>query len=252
MDTFIRLVEALAKLVASLAWPGVALIALWWFGSAIKQFLTNVSEGSFKAFGIEGSAKRIVEQALISADLSKSKDATNSSRQIAQLGASVGKSLRAADLIERLSRPDDMRVKSILWVDDQPENNVFERQALTALGFIIEDVADTETALARIRANHYDAIISDMSRPSEPEAGKVLLRRLREAGNDTPFILYSGSDDPTLASQMKDAGAFATTYLASQLVVDVVEAVGPGLPQESYARRLREQRNRLAHIRTSS
>jgi CheY-like chemotaxis protein len=250
MDTFIRLVEALAKLVASLAWPGVALIALWWFGSAIKQFLTSVSEGSFKAFGIEGSAKRIVEQALISADLSKSKDA--SSKQIAQLGASVGKSLRAADLIGRLSRPDDMRVKNILWVDDQPENNGFEHQALTALGFIIEDVADTETALARIRANHYDAIISDMSRPSEPEAGKVLLRRLREAGNDTPFILYSGSDDPTLASQMKDAGAFATTHLASQLVVDVVEAVGPGLPQENYARRLREQRNRLAHIRTSS
>lgn len=71
METFIKLIEVTAKLASALAWPCVALIILWWFGGAIRQLLANLSEGSFNAFGIKGTAKRTIQQAIVSADLSK-------------------------------------------------------------------------------------------------------------------------------------------------------------------------------------
>jgi CheY-like chemotaxis protein len=249
MESFIHLIEAIAKLASALAWPGVVLIVLWWFGDAIKQFLSNISEGSFKLLGFEGTAKRTIQQAIVTADLSKNDRETS---EIRQLPNSVGKSLYAADYAANLLRRHDRFAKEarrLLWVDDRPLNNTFEMRALEGLGFSIDIAVSTDEALHDITKTRYDVIISDMSRPGDHEAGKTLLRRLREIGNETPVIIYSSNDSPQFVSELKDAGAFAVTHLASELVVRSAESVEP---DGSWSRAHFPASLRVRHLRSSS
>jgi CheY-like chemotaxis protein len=246
MDIFIRLIEAIAKLVAAFAWPAVVLFLIWWFGDALKQFLSNISEGSFKAFGFEGTAKRRVQEAIVSADLFKQE--TDGKRTV-QLSRSVGKSLRAADyavgLLKLHGRPTPSR--RLLWVDDQPTNNLLEAKAFEELGFAVDFVVSTDEALHDIAKSRYDAIISDMARPGDGEAGKTLIRKLREMGSEIPVIVYSSNESPQFASELRDAGAFAATNLASELISRVAEAVDAGT---SLAKPIAAYRYR--HLRSSS
>jgi CheY-like chemotaxis protein len=135
-------------------------------------------------------------------------------------------------------------------VDDQPTNNVLEMKALEGLGFSIDMVVSTDEALRDIaKAGKYDVIISDMSRQDDDEAGKTLIRRLREIGDETPVIIYSSNDSPQFESEMKDAGAFAVTHLASELVIRAAEAVEPDV---SLSRSRFPLSLRVRHLRSSS
>lgn len=252
MDTFIKLIEALAKLVGALAWPTVCLIVLWWFGGAIRQFLSGVSEGSLKGFGIEASAtRRIAEASITTATISKSDD-SGAMASVAEVVAAEKDSKSAvAHAISRL-RIDTSLTKKLLWVDDSPRNNHFERRALEALGFVVDTVVSTEDAVGMLQLQDFDVIISDMSRPPDEEAGRTLLSILRESGIEIPVVIYCSYDDPDFEQSLKAAGAFGVTHLASDLVMKVVDAVGPWKPRREFGRRLREQHKRLSHLRTSS
>jgi len=46
----------------------------------------------------------------------------------------------------------------LLWVDDRPENNVFERRALEALGIRITLSTTTEDALNKTLHSRYDVL----------------------------------------------------------------------------------------------
>jgi CheY-like chemotaxis protein len=76
----------------------------------------------------------------------------------------------------------------VLWVDDNPGNNVHERRALEVFGINFVLAKSTEEALEKIQQQSFDAIISDMGRPGDSTAGFTLLQKLRSAGNKTPFI----------------------------------------------------------------
>ena len=75
----------------------------------------------------------------------------------------------------------------ILWVDDRPENNVFERRSLEALGIRFDMSTSTDDALTRLAVASFDAVISDMERPADPQAGYTLLDALRQRRDRTPF-----------------------------------------------------------------
>jgi response regulator RpfG family c-di-GMP phosphodiesterase len=65
--------------------------------------------------------------------------------------------------------------RQVLWVDDRPANNVFERAALESYGIrftLVESTSEAETLLA---AGGFDAVISDLGRPDD-QAGLTLLR----------------------------------------------------------------------------
>jgi CheY-like chemotaxis protein len=84
----------------------------------------------------------------------------------------------------------------LLWVDDRPENNVFERQAFEAIGLNITLALSTQEALEILKHRSFAAIISDMGRREGPREGYVLLDAIRESGNKTPFFIYAGSNSP--------------------------------------------------------
>lgn len=83
--------------------------------------------------------------------------------------------------------------KEILWVDDKPENNVYERNILEGYGIGVTLALSTQQALDCMKHHVFSLIISDMGRKEGAQEGYVLLDTLRSTGNTTPLIFYAGS-----------------------------------------------------------
>jgi CheY-like chemotaxis protein len=134
-----------------------------------------------------------------------------------------------ARTIERVNSSGQLqhaKAKTILWVDDRPNNNIFERQSLESVGIHFVLSISTEDALAKIAERQYDAIISDMGRPPDSSAGYALLNTLRISGNNTPFIIYAGSKTPEHVEEARRRGASGTTNRPEELFQMVLNAVG--------------------------
>ena len=84
----------------------------------------------------------------------------------------------------------------ILWVDDRPQNNSFERQAFEGMGLRFTLALSTDDAFEKLSQTKYAAIISDMGRREGPKEGYVLLDRLRLEGDKTPLFFYAASNSP--------------------------------------------------------
>jgi CheY-like chemotaxis protein len=117
-------------------------------------------------------------------------------------------------LIETTSSPPRRRKlqqSTVLWVDDRPENNLYERRALEALGIHIDLANDSQEALRKLSSKEYDLVISDMARPSSKQAGYELLKLVRDSGNSVPFIIYAGSNLPQYRLEAENRGAQGST-----------------------------------------
>ena len=118
------------------------------------------------------------------------------------------------------------RRATVLWVDDRPNNNIHERQALEALGVSFELAKSTDEALDALKRQSFDAIISDMGRPPDPRAGYTLLDKLRASGDQTPFIIYAGSRAPEHLAEARRRGALGCTNRPDELFEMVLSALG--------------------------
>jgi CheY-like chemotaxis protein len=112
----------------------------------------------------------------------------------------------------------------ILWVDDNPDNNRWERRALEAYGVRFELATDTEQAMALLGTRPVAAIISDMGRRGDRQAGYTLLERVRAIGIGVPYFIYAGSRAPEHVREALARGAQGTTNDPEALVQMVVEA----------------------------
>ena len=113
----------------------------------------------------------------------------------------------------------------ILWVDDQPKNNTYERQAFEALGLHFTLASSTADAFEKLAYGRYVAIISDMDRPEGPRAGYTLLDRLRQEGNQTPLFFYTSSNAPEHRQQALEHGGQGSTNDPQELIEMVTRAV---------------------------
>jgi len=105
----------------------------------------------------------------------------------------------------------------ILWVDDRPENNVYERQAFESQGIEFNLSLSTNEALEILKTNKYSAIISDMERKEGPQEGYSLLEKIRKSGDKTPFFIYAGSNAPEHKMMALERGAQGSTNRPQEL-----------------------------------
>jgi CheY-like chemotaxis protein len=122
---------------------------------------------------------------------------------------------------------EDWRNK-ILWVDDRPENNVYERQAMESMGLEFTLALSTSEALRILASRPFAAIISDMGRKEGPREGYVLLEAIRATDKTTPFFIYAGSRAPQHQREAAMRGAQGTTNIADELISMVVQALPTG------------------------
>lgn len=108
--------------------------------------------------------------------------------------------------------------ETILWVDDQPNNNTYEREAFKTLGFKFDLALSTDEAIKLLKTNKYAAIISDMGRVEGLQEGYVLLKKVRRTDKETPFIIYAGSNLLEHKVIAQEKGAQGSTNRANELV----------------------------------
>lgn len=113
----------------------------------------------------------------------------------------------------------------ILWVDDRPENNVYERKAFEELGITFILALSTDQALEFRKHNKFAAIISDMGRNEGPEEGYVLLENIRNQGDITPFFIYAGSNLSEHREEALRRGAQGSTNNAQELFILVTKTI---------------------------
>jgi len=123
-----------------------------------------------------------------------------------------------------LTKGDGWR-NHILWVDDRPDNNTYERQAFEALGLRFTLALSTDEAFERLVQTKYAAIISDMGRREGPREGYVLLDRLRKEGDCTPLFFYAASNAPEHKRETREHGGQGCTNNAQELFEMVTKAV---------------------------
>lgn len=226
-EQVIALIEVVTGLVQALSWPLVVLFLLIYFGNPLKKFLSNIGEFTLKAgaTGLEATAKRqqIEAAALLGAASVKPTESLRGPRT-----SDVEKTREIADVVSRNVRPQRIRrlsEASLLWVDDIPDNNRYERKALEALGLRFTISTSTDEALEKLRMKKYDAIISDMGRPPDMQAGYTLLKATRDQGDTTPFIIYASSDLPEHKAEARRRGAFGNTNDPQELFELVLSAI---------------------------
>lgn len=227
IDDTVKLLDAATKLLGVLAWPALLVFVLLRFGPSLRDFFTSLGEFSLKGAGFEASAK--VKQAEAAAALAAAAVAG------AEPGASPETAARdAKDAADVVAEVVTLRVirragrATVLWVDDRTDNNVYARQSLEALGLTFVLSTSTEDAITKLRNHRFDAIISDMGRPPDPQAGYTLLDHLRKSGDRTPFIIYAGSNAPEHRVEARKRGAMGSTNRAAELFEYVLSALNRG------------------------
>ena len=119
----------------------------------------------------------------------------------------------------------------ILLVDDDEtiRDTLYE---LLSEYYICQTAETAEKAFARLEADQYDVVLTDISMPGL--SGLELLGHVRQKFPDTPVIIISGIGDQEHAQGLIRLGAF--DFLLKPFSLDVVE---------KSVRRAVEYRNRL-------
>ena len=133
----------------------------------------------------------------------------------------------ASKLVKSLGpeRETKKRRKLVLWVDDRPDNNIIERHSMAAYNIDFVLAQSTGQALAELRKQQFDAIISDMGRPPDSRAGYTLLEAVRGSGDQTPYFIYAGSRDPAHVREARSRGAQGTTNRGAELLQMLLQAL---------------------------
>jgi CheY-like chemotaxis protein len=124
--------------------------------------------------------------------------------------------LRRAQLVGTI-----LRGAKILWVDDRPENNAWERSLLKAFDTNVVTVETTRSALATLQREHFDLILSDISREAQTDEGVLALPRIREAAHGAQIVFYVGN----LPNSRAPAGAFGITNHPNELLHLILDAL---------------------------
>ena len=136
----------------------------------------------------------------------------------------AGQMLRAASATFGITdKPEDDWRRHILWVDDRPGNQLYERHIFESLGITFSLALSTAEALERLSRFKFAAVISDMGRVEGPREGYALLEAIRTTDQETPFIIYAL--DAGLPEHQREAvqrGAQGSTDQVAELVDMVV------------------------------
>lgn len=114
--------------------------------------------------------------------------------------------------------------KALLWVDDHPEGNLHESLALANLGFVTTQTTSTENAIEFLRSGDYDAVITDLGRGDDPEAGLKFLEALGKMPQRLPAIVYTGALDER-AEKARQLGAKFVAVRSDELLKSVLTEV---------------------------
>lgn len=108
-------------------------------------------------------------------------------------------------------------------MDDNPQNNAHEREALLTLGTVTHTATTTEEGMAALRTNVYDLVISDMRRGNAPNEGMSLLREMREGRYPQRVVFYVGAANRDKGTPAGSFGIADRPDELLHLIMDILE-----------------------------
>lgn len=95
---------------------------------------------------------------------------------------------------------------SVLLVDDERDFHLLAKEMLRRLGsFELTSATSVEEALELFERNGHDIVVADYFMPGT--SGIELLRKLRAAGSDVPFVMFTGKGREDVAIDALNSGA---------------------------------------------
>ena len=101
----------------------------------------------------------------------------------------------------------------VLHVDDDEGFLAVAKQCLEDQGqFQVDNANSVEEALEKLKKTEYDVVVADYQMPRKN--GLELLKKLRQEGNDIPFILFTCKGKEEIALEALNSGV--TQYIDKQ------------------------------------
>lgn len=171
--------------IADLAWPLAVVVGLVLFSRPLAGLIRSGRDRNDVTIEIGGQrltfGKLREQQNAVVLDLQ---------RQVDELRRQVS----GAPAVQRAPRQEQ---PSVLWVDDQPENNALLIDQLMTAGATVDLARSTAEGLSLATRHSYNAVISDMGRTEDGHhrstAGIEFVRELRAAGDRTPVAIFTSS-----------------------------------------------------------
>ena len=122
------------------------------------------------------------------------------------------------------------RAARVLWVDDRPANNEYERSLLRPHGIVFDCVVSTSEAIEQLVNESYDLVITDLGREGSSDrstsAGAAFLDQpvIRDGG--PPVIVYAGSWAVARRADLVGRGAVGVMANREALIDTVLEILG--------------------------
>jgi CheY-like chemotaxis protein len=219
-DRVLALLWGYAKLTALVAFLAFALVS-W---GDIRELIPRISR--FEALGVK------VEVDQLQSALEKQAQSPNSKNVVVEPGATKAAVARA------LHVQPVFQGANILWIDDEPPNNLPFRQVLRTLGAGVEPARNTQEALALAASTTFDLVISDINRGDENGIDGVV--QLRAAGVEAPAIFYVIQLDRTRPVPKNALGITNRPDELLHLVIDGLERARWSNAEQSVAADRRE------------
>lgn len=227
VDKWTKFLQVGVSLLQVISWPLIVFFLLFSLRKPLKKFIENMSEINLKAGGVEATLKKQIE---VAASLGAAEAAASIADE-AKNGKkpSSGDSQGIANLVGQIVTPQTSRQlhdAKVLWVDDIPDNNIYQKEALGALGIRFTESRSTDDAVEKLKETSFDAIISDMGRPPDKQAGYTLLDKIKQMNITTPVIIYArGGNRPENRAEARRRGAFASVSSPQMLFETVIDVI---------------------------
>lgn len=122
----------------------------------------------------------------------------------------------------------DFSGRHFISVDDHPENNVMLISMLEGLGARVASFSDEAKGEQAILQQQPDAVVSDIARGSDYEAGFTAAQRLRDGNFAGPIVFFTARVTPERRQRAATLGAVVVTRES-----DVIRSLADALPTRS-------------------
>jgi CheY-like chemotaxis protein len=223
MEHLARVLQA----AAALAWPLVVLFVVCRFRKSADDILQALGSRLDKAKKIKAGGFELTVADIRTQDAKLVQDLQDRVFDLEQRLTSAKAESPEESQLSTSNARSTPTLRRVLWVDDNPMNNAALIEQLRLREVDVDTAVSTDEGLKRAGEKKYAAIITDMSRGSDYDAGITLTKSIRAHDEVTPIVVYCGPRSARAKRQdALNAGANEVTASATALMGFLREKTG--------------------------
>lgn len=212
-------IDAIGGLIGTIVWPLVVLVAFFALRRPLERLISGRRDTTSPPAGITATLTTEAEAAVVAATVARDAGTTPDE------AARVVRESRAA--AEEAASVGGMLGRTVLWVDERPDNSRYEHAMLAALGISVVVRTSADEALATLASRPFDLMVTDLQLGPDPNAGFALLEAARAAGHHLPCLFYVHHATPERGQEATRLGAVGLTNQPTALLRTAAKVLAP-------------------------